>query len=181
MPTCNCLVVSRRPGDAVADAACAALDAERDFACTNYSAADADPAVAEADVVIYCMGDDHACEAVRRWPCGATGRALLVVADADRADIAACLDAGATDFLVAPLRAEELVVRVRRAVGLDRRGHVLPVPTAALPRSRRDPRTDARSNWIVSLRGVVTRRLVRGAARRIFASRRRLHCHVVTL
>ena len=134
MPTCNCLVVSRRPGDAVADAACAALDAERDFACTNYSAADADPAVAEADVVIYCMGDDHACEAVRRWPCGATGRALLVVADADRADIAACLDAGATDFLVAPLRAEELVVRVRRAVGLDRRGHVLPVPTAALPR-----------------------------------------------
>jgi two-component system response regulator GlrR len=80
------------------------------------------------------MGDDERCETIRKWPCVANGHAILVVAHADRAGIEACLDAGATDFLVAPLRAEELVARVKRAAGLDQREHVALIPTQALPR-----------------------------------------------
>jgi two-component system response regulator GlrR len=125
-------VVSRDAGDALAQAVHAALHAEDGFACVQVAAQGASRPE-RADVVVFC-GGDRSCDTLRRWSSEANGGAVVVVAQDDPASIAACLNAGATDFIVAPVRPQELVARVKRASGIDPRGHTLTLPAAALPR-----------------------------------------------
>src|SRR5216684_1949354 len=134
MTPCTCLVVSPRVDDAVARAAGAALSRKPEFNCSQLCGDAVEGAVPDADVIVYCMGENQHCDALRQWTAESPHRAVLVIATApDEAKIAACLDARVSDFLVAPLNPEELVVRVKRAVGLERGSARTSASVAPLP------------------------------------------------
>ena len=133
----TCAVVSRRADDALAHAVGAALSNERDFVCSLLAEDAYTRSQPDADVVVYCSNDDAAFTMLRRWAAERPRCAMLVVAGGqDRARLAACLDAGARDFLVAPLHPEELVVRIKHALGGDVGAHT--APTKPPPLSRID-------------------------------------------
>jgi two-component system response regulator GlrR len=121
----------------VASAAHAALDRSGVFARVDLCEFYPGRPLPDAQVAVYCLQDQQDSELLHAFAEACRGRALVVIASGtDEGRIAACFDAGATDFLVLPLQPDELIIRVKRAVGLSRAG--TSVPESAAPTQSAD-------------------------------------------
>ena len=132
MTLCRCLVVSRDLEDEGASAAQAALCCAPEFESIRLCGVERVHRLPAADVVVYCLHDARGCDVLRIWKRECPQTPIVVIAPgSDQAQISTCLDAGVADFLLLPVQTEELVIRVRRAVGVRA---AEPATAAVMPR-----------------------------------------------